>query len=758
MDVYQQRIAALEKKVDQLSELMGANLHELNAIRAELRQLRSMHPSEPEKTEKSSAVMEMQNIQMPENLNPSPFSRDYEKLRRERNRKWETLIGTNIINKIGILVLLIGIYIGVKYAIDNQLISPALRIILGYGMVVALATTSWMLKKKYVDFSAVMMGGAIAVAYFNTYVAHSFYQLIPQWTAFGMMLVTTAVSVWMAILYNQKIIALLGQVGAYAIPFLLSKGNGNVANLFAYVCIVNLGLLYLSIKRDWKAIYLLAFVASWIIFMVGIQSPENTITGLTVSTGLIRLGMLTIHFIIFLSTFLFFKLFRKEHYQLREIMVLLINALLYFAASSMVIWEMQLNQGNQTDRTYPSLFTFSLGCLHLLLGFLVSKRQAVDKTVHLFLGGLGIVFLTITVPIAFSGNTITVLWATESAVLAWIYQRYQRKLYHDITLILFTLTGLSLVMDWSNQYLNTIPPKLTPFLNAPFLSCIFTGLCMGFISQRYAREKRDEQKSKGIGLGHIAGISTFLALLLSTLLEIKWTFPFFTQNWEIMIRDSSLTLALIFFSLIYLSAWTLLNLRFLKRQDLHQLLSIFSFMGMLIMLFSGLEALDNIRQFYLKKASGITSLLLYIRYFYFMLIALLLFLLKKADERFASTSQTTDLLRLLFNITLLTILCNEFIHWMDILGYQQQIKLGVSIIAGLYALTLVILGILKNRKEVRVSGIVLMGLTLLKIFFYDLSDMSNISKTMVLIIMGLILLLASYMYNRFLEKMKNEES
>ena len=194
MDFNQQRIAALEKKINQLSELMGANLNELNSIRAELKQLRSLHPSEPEKTEKSSTVMEMQNIQMPENLNPSPFSRDYEKLRRERNRKWETLIGTNIINKIGILVLLIGVYIGVKYAIDNQLISPALRIILGYGMVVALATTSWMLKKKYVDFSAVMMGGAIAVAYFNTYVAHSFYQLIPQWTTFGMMLITTAVS------------------------------------------------------------------------------------------------------------------------------------------------------------------------------------------------------------------------------------------------------------------------------------------------------------------------------------------------------------------------------------------------------------------------------------------------------------------------------------------------------------------------------------------------------------------------------------
>jgi uncharacterized membrane protein len=95
---------------------------------------------------------------------------------------------------------------------------------------------------------------------------------------------------------------------------------------------------------------------------------------------------------------------------------------------------------------------------------------------------------------------------------------------------------------------------------------------------------------------------------------------------------------------------------------------------------------------------------------------------------------------------------------MDILGYQNQNKLGVSIISGLYALALVILGILKNRKTQRISGIVLMGMTLLKIFFYDLSNMSNISRTLVLITMGLILLLASFMYNRYLGKMKNDES
>jgi uncharacterized membrane protein len=48
-----------------------------------------------------------------------------------------------------------------------------------------------------------------------------------------------------------------------------------------------------------------------------------------------------------------------------------------------------------------------------------------------------------------------------------------------------------------------------------------------------------------------------------------------------------------------------------------------------------------------------------------------------------------------------------------------------------------------------------MGITLIKILFYDMANMGNISRTMVLIVMGLILLMASYMYNKHIAKMKN---
>lgn len=52
---------------------------------------------------------------------------------------FEKLIGENLINKLGIAITIIGVAIGAKYSIDNNLINPLTRIILGYLMGVSFA-------------------------------------------------------------------------------------------------------------------------------------------------------------------------------------------------------------------------------------------------------------------------------------------------------------------------------------------------------------------------------------------------------------------------------------------------------------------------------------------------------------------------------------------------------------------------------------------------------------------------------------------
>ena len=133
--------------------------------------------------------------------------------------KLEKFIGENILSKIGIVILIIGVAIGSKYSIEHDLISPLTRVILGYLVGLGLLGLGMKLKKAYKNFSAVLVSGSMTILYFMTYAAYSFYQLFPQILAFALMVVFTVFAVIAALNYKNQIIAHIGLVGAYAVPF-----------------------------------------------------------------------------------------------------------------------------------------------------------------------------------------------------------------------------------------------------------------------------------------------------------------------------------------------------------------------------------------------------------------------------------------------------------------------------------------------------------------------------------------------------------
>jgi uncharacterized membrane protein len=103
----------------------------------------------------------------------------------------------------------------------------------------------------------------------------------------------------------------------------------------------------------------------------------------------------------------------------------------------------------------------------------------------------------------------------------------------------------------------------------------------------------------------------------------------------------------------------------------------------------------------------------------------------------------------MLHVAALTLLANELINWMDLYRPGQSFKLGLSILFGVYALFLVILGIRKKRAYLRYAAMVLIGATLLKLFFYDLASLDTISKTIVFVILGVVLLVISFLYNKY---------
>jgi len=110
-------------------------------------------------------------------------------------------------------------------------------------------------------------------------------------------------------------------------------------------------------------------------------------------------------------------------------------------------------------------------------------------------------------------------------------------------------------------------------------------------------------------------------------------------------------------------------------------------------------------------------------------------------------------LGVLFDITLFTcilwIASTEMITWMDIQKYSATNKLALSILWGIYALLLIVLGIWKKKKHLRIGAIALFAATLIKLFFYDISSLATISKTIVFVSLGVLLLIISFLYNKY---------
>ena len=111
------------------------------------------------------------------------------------NESMESRIGANWLNKIGVVAIVLGMSFFLKYAIDNRWIGERGRVCL--GIAVGLSFLFWgerLGKKQYRTYGLTVLGGGITILYFSVYAAFSFYQLLPQWFAFILMLTSFEMS------------------------------------------------------------------------------------------------------------------------------------------------------------------------------------------------------------------------------------------------------------------------------------------------------------------------------------------------------------------------------------------------------------------------------------------------------------------------------------------------------------------------------------------------------------------------------------
>ena len=103
----------------------------------------------------------------------------------------------------------------------------------------------------------------------------------------------------------------------------------------------------------------------------------------------------------------------------------------------------------------------------------------------------------------------------------------------------------------------------------------------------------------------------------------------------------------------------------------------------------------------------------------------------------------------IFYSTIFIVASCELLNLMAQFHIPDATKLGLSILWGVYALVLIVIGIASNKKHLRIAAIALLAVTLVKLFLYDVANLPTIPKTILFVSLGLLMLIVSFLYNKY---------
>lgn len=380
----------------------------------------------------------------------------------------ENFIGLRLIHLIGIVVLVIGLSISVKYAIDRDLISEGMRVALAYAAGALLLVLAWRLKKGYTVFSAILFSGAMASFYFTTYAAFVYYSMLPPAATFVIMVVLTVFTTYQAIKYNRQEIAILGLVGAYAIPFLISSNSDRADLFFTYIALINAAVVFLSYKKGWGLVSYLAQNSTWLL-LIGWAAQRDDDGQLTAGTG-----FALFFFLLFCGNALAPKILRGTTLTKRQTQDILLNNIALF----IVVYLLHAPHFSTAQTAaVAGLFALFTG----VQAALVHQTIPTEATLKKGLATLSVAALLLFIGAQWDGIVVTLLWLIL-AVTLFSWGALAKAVWLRLTgMVLMGVTLLKLVAFDSMRF--TPVQKIIAYLTLGVLL-----LLVGFFYQKF-REK-----------------------------------------------------------------------------------------------------------------------------------------------------------------------------------------------------------------------------------------------------------------------------
>ena len=697
---------------------------------------------------------------------------------KENNPDLEKFIGENLINKIGILILVLGISFFVKYAIDKDWINETARVGIGILAGSLVMGVAHKLRQNYKAFSSVMVAGAISIFYFTIAIAFHDYHLFSQTVAFAIMVIITAFSTFVSVNYDRQELAVLSLIGGFAVPFMVSTGAGNYVVLFTYIAILNIGILGIAYYKKWNLVTILSFGFSYLLlsswYYKELYADKLPHQGAFIFA--------TLYYFIFSIVVVLNNVRKKGEFSNIDYFMIIANTFVYFGLGMGILHNWGIE--------FKGLFTLSLAIYNLIYAIILFKKFGLDKNAVYLLIGLVLTFVTLTIPIQFNGNQITLFWAAEAVLLFWLSQKSKISLFKLGAMVVQFLSIISLIIDWDKQY-RFSNYDLSILVNPIFITGIV--VLASLLGTYFLLKKENESTSifkidfdpvfyrNGVAwvaliLGYFVGIfeiihqsghqienaSSQLTLSVGYHFIFSTVFVFFAiKSKEEVVRKLATILAMINIALYVIWWYNMPSKEVLWNIANNSNSSIAFYFHYLILAcliyyvtLLANQILNNAHINFLKSRIALWMLVFCGVYILSneLIVHQMFFvepqtILSQIDEDFKGSDLPKETFRM-----------NEFNvqDKLDVIKVQV-IKIGYPILWGILSFALLIFGIKKQWKEIRIIALSLLGLTIAKLFLYDINNVSETGKIIAFILLGVLILIISFVYQK-IKKLVVDES
>jgi uncharacterized membrane protein len=417
----------------------------------------------------------------------------------------EYFTGGNTLVRVGIIILFFGVAFLLRYAAEHSHVPIEFRLS-GVALCgIILLVLGWRLRTNRAGYALALQGGAVGILYLTVFAGLKIYSVLPAGAAFALLVVVAAFSAALAILQSSQSFALLAASGGFLAPILASTGKGDHVLLFSYYAVLNGGILAIAWFKAWRPLNVLGFLFTFVIGTAwGVLSYQPQLFATTEP-------FLVLFFVFYVAIAILFA--SRQPPELRGY----VDGTLVFGTP---IVAFGLQSAMLHDRRFVLAFSaLAVSALYLALATVLhrTRHTSYRLLVESFMA-LGVLFLTLAVPLALDGRWSAATWALEGAALVWIGCRQDRRLPRAFGSLLQIAGGVIFLFDIE------APQGAVPILNSACLGGLMVSAASVF-SAALLERRRDRLAPGEYALAPLLFVWGVLWWLFTGLMEIDRRVP-----------------------------------------------------------------------------------------------------------------------------------------------------------------------------------------------------------------------------------------